>query len=40
MSEVAKINPEAKGQTPESLHLLDPSILADIKSSGFLERVR
>ena len=40
IADVAKTNPKAKGQTPESLRLLDPSILDEIKKSGFVEKVK
>ena len=40
IAEVAKTNPKAAGATPESLKLLEPSILDEIKKSGFVERVR
>lgn len=37
ISEVAKQNPKAVGATPESLKLVEPSILEEIKKSGFLQ---
>jgi hypothetical protein len=40
IAEVAKANPKAAGATPESLKLLEPSILGEIKWSGFLERLK
>ncbi|MBI4529112.1 MAG: ABC transporter substrate-binding protein [Deltaproteobacteria bacterium] len=40
ISQIAQENPKAKGQTPESLGLLDTSILEEIKQSGFVEKVR
>ena len=40
ITEVAKTNPKAAGATPESLKLVEPSILDDIKKSGFIERVK
>ena len=40
IEQVARENPKAKGQTPESLGLLDPSILDEIKKSGFLEKFK
>jgi NitT/TauT family transport system substrate-binding protein len=40
IADVAKTNPKAKGQTPESLRLLDPSVLDEIKKSGFVEKVK
>jgi ABC-type nitrate/sulfonate/bicarbonate transport system substrate-binding protein len=40
IADAAKTNPKAKGQTPESLKLLDSSVLDEIKKSGFIERVK
>lgn len=40
IAEVARTNPKAKGQSPESLRLLEPSVLEEIKKSGFVEKVR
>lgn len=40
ISEVAKTNPAAAKATPESLRLLEPSILDEIKKSGFIERFK
>lgn len=40
IAEVARTNPKARGQTPESLRLLDPSVLEEIKRSGFVEKVK
>jgi len=40
ISQVAVTNPKAKGQTPESLRLLDGSVLEEIKKSGFIEKFR
>lgn len=40
IAEVARSNAKAKGQTPESLRLLDPSVLDEIKRSGFVEKVK
>jgi NitT/TauT family transport system substrate-binding protein len=40
IADMAKTNPKAKGQTPESLRLLDPSVLEEIKKSGFVEKVK
>lgn len=40
IAEVAKTNAKAVGATPESLKLLEPSILDEIKKSGFMERVK
>ncbi len=39
IDDIAKTNPKATGQTPESLRLLEPSVLDEIKKSGFVERV-
>ena len=39
MSLIAANNPKAKGQTAESLKVLEPSILEEIKKSGFIEKV-
>ncbi len=40
IDDIAKTNPKAAGQTPESLKLLEPSVLDEIKKSGFVEKVR
>ena len=40
ITEVAKQNPKAAGATPDSLRLLDPTILDEIRNSGFIERVK
>jgi len=40
IADTAKTNPKAKGQTPESLRVLDGSVLDEIKKSGFIERVK
>jgi NitT/TauT family transport system substrate-binding protein len=40
IEQVARENPKAKGQTAESLKLLEPGILAEIKKSGFLEKTK
>jgi NitT/TauT family transport system substrate-binding protein len=40
IAEVAKTNPKAVGATPESLKLVEPGILEEIKKSGFVERVK
>jgi hypothetical protein len=40
ISQVAATNTKAKGQTPESLRLLDASVLDEIKKSGFLDRFK
>ena len=40
IADTAKTNPKAKGQTPESLRVLDSSVLDEIKKSGFIEKVK
>ncbi|HEY2989615.1 MAG TPA: ABC transporter substrate-binding protein [Candidatus Binatia bacterium] len=40
IEQVARENPKAKGQTVESLKLVEPGILAEIKKSGFLEKAK
>ncbi|HEY7557983.1 MAG TPA: ABC transporter substrate-binding protein [Candidatus Binatia bacterium] len=40
IEETAKTNPKAIGQTPETLRLLEPSVLDEIKKGGFVERVK
>jgi ABC-type nitrate/sulfonate/bicarbonate transport system substrate-binding protein len=40
ITDTAKTNPRAKGQTPESLRLLDGSVLEGIKKTGFVEKVK
>jgi ABC-type nitrate/sulfonate/bicarbonate transport system substrate-binding protein len=40
IADVAKTNSKAKRQTPESLKLLDPSILDEIRKSGFVEKMK
>jgi NitT/TauT family transport system substrate-binding protein len=40
ISQVATTNAKAKGQSPESLKLLDSSVLDEIKKSGFIEKFR
>jgi hypothetical protein len=40
IADTAKANPKAKGQTPESLRVLDGSVLDEIKKSGFIEKVK
>jgi len=40
INDTAKTNAKAKGQTPESLRVLDSSVLDEIKKSGFVEKVR
>jgi len=40
IDETAKTNPKAAGQTPESLKLLEPAVLDELKKSGFVERAK
>jgi len=40
IADTAKTNPKAKGQTPDSLRVLDGSVLDEIKKSGFIERIK
>ncbi|HEY7316058.1 MAG TPA: ABC transporter substrate-binding protein [Candidatus Binatia bacterium] len=40
IEETAKTNPKATGQTPETLRLLEPSVLDEIKQSGFVDKVK
>jgi len=40
IADTAKTNLKAKGQTPESLRILDSSVLDEIKKSGVLEKVK
>jgi len=40
IAEVAKSNPVAIKATPESLRLVEPSLLEEIKKSGFVERLK
>jgi NitT/TauT family transport system substrate-binding protein len=40
IADAAKTNPKAKGQTPDSLKVLDGSVLDEIKKSGFIEKVK
>jgi NitT/TauT family transport system substrate-binding protein len=40
ISQVAATNVKAKGQSPESLRLLDASVLDEIKKSGFIDKVQ
>jgi NitT/TauT family transport system substrate-binding protein len=40
LSQLVATNPKAKGQTPESLRLLDSSVLDEIKKSGFIENFK
>jgi NitT/TauT family transport system substrate-binding protein len=38
LAQVSATNPKAKGHTPESLKLLDSSVLDEIKKSGFIDK--
>ncbi len=38
--QLARTNPNAKGQTPETLRVFEPSILDELKTSGFIEKAR
>ena len=40
IDETAKTNPKAAGQTLESLKLLEPAVLDELKKSGFVERAK
>ncbi len=40
IAEVAKQNPKAAAATPDSLRLLEPTILDEIKKSGLVERLK
>ena len=40
LSQLVSTNPKAKGQTPESLRLLDASVLDEIKKTGFIEKFK
>jgi ABC-type nitrate/sulfonate/bicarbonate transport system substrate-binding protein len=40
IADVAKTNPKAKGQTPESLRVLDNGVLDEIRKSGFIDKVK
>ena len=40
IDQLAKTNPKAKGQTPESLRVFEPSILDELKKSGFIDKAR
>jgi NitT/TauT family transport system substrate-binding protein len=40
IAQTAKTNAKAKGQTIESLRVLDPSILDELKKSGFIDKVK
>jgi hypothetical protein len=40
IAQLAKNNPKAKGQSVESLKVLEPSILDELKRTGFVDKVR
>jgi NitT/TauT family transport system substrate-binding protein len=40
IAQLATTNPKAKGQTPETLKVLEPSILDEIRKSGFIDKLR
>jgi NitT/TauT family transport system substrate-binding protein len=40
LAQLAKNNPKAKGQSVESLKVLEPSILDELKRTGFIDKVR
>lgn len=40
LSQLIPTNPKARGQTPESLRLLDASVLDEIKKSGFIDKFK
>jgi len=40
IAQIAKTNTKARGQTPETLRLLEPSVLDEIKRSGFIDKVK
>jgi NitT/TauT family transport system substrate-binding protein len=40
IQETAKTNTKALGQTPETLRLVEPSVLDEIKKSGFVDRIK
>lgn len=40
LAQVAKENPKAKGQSAESLRLLDSSVLDEIRKSGFMDKFK
>ena len=40
IAQLAKTNPKAKGQTVESLRVMEPSILDELKRTGFIDKVR
>ena len=40
LSQLVPTTPKAKGQTPETLRLLDSSVLDEIKKSGFIDKLK
>ena len=40
IAQLAKSNPKAKGQTVESLKVMEPSILDELKKNGLIDRAR
>jgi NitT/TauT family transport system substrate-binding protein len=40
ISQLARSNPKAKGQTPETLRVFEASILDEIRKGGFIDKVR
>jgi hypothetical protein len=40
ISQLARSNPKAKGQTPETLRVFEASILNEIRKGGFIDKVR
>jgi ABC-type nitrate/sulfonate/bicarbonate transport system substrate-binding protein len=40
LAQLVSTTPKAKGQTPESLRLLDSSVLDEIKKSGFIDKLK
>jgi NitT/TauT family transport system substrate-binding protein len=40
LSQLVPTNPKAKGHTPESLRLLDGSVLGEIQKSGFIDKLK
>ncbi len=40
IGQLARTNPKAKGQTPETLRVFEPGLLDEIKKSGFIDKLR
>jgi len=40
IGQLARTNPKAKGQTPETLRVFEPSILDELKKTGFIDKAR